>query len=153
MCLAYDPLSSKNINIPECPTSTDSHCAQDSVSPDEQPELSHANDLQVLNETSHSESSDNLKPAKVQVSIINEQISEVAPSLSIPSHTTNPLTPQDRWSREKHIELVNIIGDPLDGVTTRSRVKDSKAASAHECLYVDFLSLIEPKRLNEALKE
>ncbi|GJY79388.1 retrovirus-related pol polyprotein from transposon TNT 1-94 [Tanacetum coccineum] len=31
------------------------------------------------------------------------------------------------WSREKHIELVNIIGEPLAGIITRSRVRDSKA--------------------------
>ncbi|GJV48110.1 hypothetical protein Tco_1438322 [Tanacetum coccineum] len=33
--LAYDHLSSNNINIPECPASADSHCIRDSVSPDE----------------------------------------------------------------------------------------------------------------------
>nr|GEY08502.1 retrovirus-related Pol polyprotein from transposon TNT 1-94 [Tanacetum cinerariifolium] len=44
--------------------------------------------------------------------------------------------PQDRWSREKQIELVNIIGEPLAGITTRSRIRDLEAASAHECLYV-----------------
>ncbi|GJW40083.1 retrovirus-related pol polyprotein from transposon TNT 1-94 [Tanacetum coccineum] len=64
-----------------------------------------------------------------------------------------PLAPQDIWSKEKHIELVNIIGEPLDEITTRSRVRDSEAASAHECLYVNFLSQIEPKRLIEALEE
>nr|GFA30094.1 retrovirus-related Pol polyprotein from transposon TNT 1-94 [Tanacetum cinerariifolium] len=40
--------------------------------------------------------------------------------------------PQDRWSREKHIELVNIIGEPLA---------------------VNFLSEMEPKKLIEALEE
>ncbi|GJW82260.1 retrovirus-related pol polyprotein from transposon TNT 1-94 [Tanacetum coccineum] len=59
----------------------------------------------------------------------------------------------DRWSREKHIELVNIIGEPLDGITTKSRVRDSEAASAHECLYVNFLFEIEPKKLIKALEE
>ncbi|GKA26795.1 hypothetical protein Tco_0712904 [Tanacetum coccineum] len=63
------------------------------------------------------------------------------------------LVPQDRWSREKHIELVSIIGEPLASITTRSKVRDSDAASAHECLYVNFLSEIEPKKLIEALKE
>ncbi|GKF79342.1 retrovirus-related pol polyprotein from transposon TNT 1-94, partial [Tanacetum coccineum] len=59
----------------------------------------------------------------------------------------------NQWSREKHIELVNIISEPLAGITTRSRVRDSKAASARECLYVKFLSEIEPKKLIEALEE
>ncbi|GJZ58246.1 hypothetical protein Tco_0613740 [Tanacetum coccineum] len=58
-----------------------------------------------------------------------------------------------RWSREKHIDLVNIIGEPLAGVTTRSRIRDSEAASAHECLYVNFLSEIEPKKLIKLLKK
>ncbi|GKF76215.1 retrovirus-related pol polyprotein from transposon TNT 1-94, partial [Tanacetum coccineum] len=49
--------------------------------------------------------------------------------------------------------MVNIIGEPLAGVTTRSRIRDSEAASAHECLYVNFHSEIEPKKLIEALEE
>ncbi|GJY95972.1 retrovirus-related pol polyprotein from transposon TNT 1-94 [Tanacetum coccineum] len=44
-------------------------------------------------------------------------------------------------------------GEPLAGVTTRSRIKDSEVASAHECLYVNFLSKIEPKKLIKALEE
>nr|GEV51936.1 hypothetical protein [Tanacetum cinerariifolium] len=59
----------------------------------------------------------------------------------------------NRWSREKHIELVNIIGEPLAGITTRSKIRDSNATSASECLYVSFLSEIEPKKLIEALEE
>ncbi|GJX19621.1 retrovirus-related pol polyprotein from transposon TNT 1-94 [Tanacetum coccineum] len=107
----------------------------------------------ILNEPDNLESAGNLELAEVQKFVINEQIREVLPTSSIPSQISHPLTPQDRWSREKHIKLVNIIGEPLSGVTTRSRVRDSKAASAHECLYVNFLSEIEPKKLNEALKE
>ncbi|GJY09383.1 retrovirus-related pol polyprotein from transposon TNT 1-94 [Tanacetum coccineum] len=57
------------------------------------------------------------------------------------------------WSRYKHIDLVNIISEPLAGITTRSRIRDSDAALAHECLYVNFLSEIEPKKLTEALEE
>ncbi|GJW42283.1 retrovirus-related pol polyprotein from transposon TNT 1-94 [Tanacetum coccineum] len=45
------------------------------------------------------------------------------------------------------------ICEPMAGITTRSKVKDSKAASAHECMYVNFLSKMEPKKLIEALKE
>ncbi|GJU49096.1 retrovirus-related pol polyprotein from transposon TNT 1-94 [Tanacetum coccineum] len=57
------------------------------------------------------------------------------------------------WSRDKNIELVNIIGELLAGITTRNRIRDSDAASVHECLYVNFLSKIEPKKLIEALEE
>nr|GEV01270.1 retrovirus-related Pol polyprotein from transposon TNT 1-94 [Tanacetum cinerariifolium] len=45
------------------------------------------------------------------------------------------------------------ISEPLAGVTTRSRIRDSKATSSHECLYVNFLSKIKPKKLIEALEE
>nr|GEY91908.1 hypothetical protein [Tanacetum cinerariifolium] len=83
------------------------------------------------------------------------------PPDDVPTPTISPLddivsrppVPHDRWLREKHIELVNIIGEPLTSITTRSRVRDSEAASAHECLYVKFISKMEPKKLIEALKE
>ncbi|GKE67596.1 retrovirus-related pol polyprotein from transposon TNT 1-94, partial [Tanacetum coccineum] len=85
---------------------------------------------------------------------LNEvKTTETSPTPLTLLQITNPLAPQDRWSRDKHIELVNIIGEPLGGITTRSRNRDSKAASAHECLYVNFLSEIKPKKLNETIKE
>ncbi|GJT94271.1 retrovirus-related pol polyprotein from transposon TNT 1-94 [Tanacetum coccineum] len=46
-----------------------------------------------------------------------------------------------------------IYSENQAGVTTRSRVRDSKAASAHACLYVNFLSEIKPNKLVEALGE
>ncbi|GKB90962.1 retrovirus-related pol polyprotein from transposon TNT 1-94 [Tanacetum coccineum] len=64
----------------------------------------------------------------------------------------NLLTPQDRWSQDKHIELVNIIGDLGARMLTRAMAKELGAASAHECLFVDFLSIEEPKKVSEALK-
>ncbi|GKF81141.1 retrovirus-related pol polyprotein from transposon TNT 1-94, partial [Tanacetum coccineum] len=88
--------------------------------------------------------------------VIIKPISDVQPSPTIsPSAEIILQThiPQDRWSREKHIELVNIIGEPLASITTRSRIRDSDAASASECLYVNFISEMEPKKLVEALKE
>ncbi|GJT80531.1 retrovirus-related pol polyprotein from transposon TNT 1-94 [Tanacetum coccineum] len=81
---------------------------------------------------------------------------DVQPSLTIPPLAVfilQTLAPQDRWLREKHIELVNIIGEPLVGITTRIRIRDSNAASASKCLYVNFLSEMEPKKLIEALEE
>ncbi|GKD64281.1 hypothetical protein Tco_1306389 [Tanacetum coccineum] len=61
-------------------------------------------------------------------------------------------TPQDRWSHDKHIKLVNIIGNPGAGMLTRAMAKQLSAASAHESLFVDFLSKEEPKKVSEALK-
>nr|GEZ85940.1 retrovirus-related Pol polyprotein from transposon TNT 1-94 [Tanacetum cinerariifolium] len=60
------------------------------------------------------------------------------PSLSIPSMASLP--PQDRWSKDKHIELVNIIGNPEARMLTRVMAKELSVALAHECLFVDFLS-------------
>ncbi|GJX18704.1 retrovirus-related pol polyprotein from transposon TNT 1-94 [Tanacetum coccineum] len=60
--------------------------------------------------------------------------------------------PQTRWSKDKHIDLVNIIGNPGAGMLTRSMAKDLSAASAHECLFVDFISEEEPKKFFEAIK-
>ncbi|GJU94324.1 retrovirus-related pol polyprotein from transposon TNT 1-94 [Tanacetum coccineum] len=61
------------------------------------------------------------------------------PSLSIPSMVT--LAPQDRWSQDKHIELVNIHCVTSAGMLTRSMAKDLGATSAHECLSEE-----EPKK-------
>ncbi|GJW06727.1 retrovirus-related pol polyprotein from transposon TNT 1-94 [Tanacetum coccineum] len=51
------------------------------------------------------------------------------------------------------VKLVNIIGEPLAGIITRSRIRDSNVASTSECLYVNFLSEMEPKKLIEAIEE
>ncbi|GJU23491.1 hypothetical protein Tco_1156833 [Tanacetum coccineum] len=61
-------------------------------------------------------------------------------------------TPQDRWSQDKHIELVNIIGNLEAGMLARAMAKELSNASAHECLFIDFLSAEEPKKVSEALK-
>ncbi|GJZ29307.1 retrovirus-related pol polyprotein from transposon TNT 1-94 [Tanacetum coccineum] len=146
---AYDPLSTNNI-IPETINSTNLHITWDPVPTNETPESTTSNDHPVIN--THG-SEDNPDPFEVHVSIINEPISEAVPLISEASQLNSPPLPQDRWSRDRHIELMNIIGEPLVGVTTRSRMRDSEAASAHECLYVNFFSEIEPKSLSEALKE
>ncbi|GJU48507.1 hypothetical protein Tco_1218062 [Tanacetum coccineum] len=72
------------------------------------------------------------------------------PPLPIPSVVTP--APQDRWSQDKHIELVNIIGNPGAGMLTKSMPKELGAASTHECLFVDFLSEEEPKKVSEVLQ-
>ncbi|GJQ95702.1 retrovirus-related pol polyprotein from transposon TNT 1-94 [Tanacetum coccineum] len=72
-----------------------------------------------------------------------------SPPLPVPSMVT--LAPQDRWSQDKHIELVNIIGNPGVGILTRAMAKQLSAASAHECLFVDFLFGEEPKKVYESL--
>ncbi|GJS57872.1 retrovirus-related pol polyprotein from transposon TNT 1-94 [Tanacetum coccineum] len=103
-----------------------------SVTSEDPLEVTEADNHPALNEPNQTES-DHFEPVKPQNNVILELI--------------------NRWSREKHIELVNIIGEPLAGITTRSRIRDSDAASASKCLYVNFLSEMESKKLIEALKE
>nr|GEV14042.1 retrovirus-related Pol polyprotein from transposon TNT 1-94 [Tanacetum cinerariifolium] len=55
--------------------------------------------------------------------------------------------PQDRWCQDKQIELVNIIGNPGAVMLTRAMAKQLSVASAHECLFVDFLSEEESKKV------
>ncbi|GJS31769.1 retrovirus-related pol polyprotein from transposon TNT 1-94 [Tanacetum coccineum] len=59
---------------------------------------------------------------------------------------------KDRWSRDQRIELVNIIGDLGEGMLTRSMAAKLIAASASECLFADFLSKIEPKKVSKVFK-
>nr|GFB02102.1 retrovirus-related Pol polyprotein from transposon TNT 1-94 [Tanacetum cinerariifolium] len=68
----------------------------------------------------------------------------LTPPLPIPSMVT--LAPQDKWSQDKHIELVNIIGNLEAEMLTRAMAKQLSATSAHECLFVDFLYEEEPKK-------
>ncbi|GKC70706.1 hypothetical protein Tco_1116589, partial [Tanacetum coccineum] len=120
------------------------------------PKFTEADNHRALNEPDQTESADHFEPVKPQNNVIIEPISDVQPSPTIPPSAEvilQTLVPQDRWSREKHIELVNIIGKPLAGITTRNRIRDSDATSAFECLYVNFLSKMEPKKLIEALEE
>ncbi|GKD94201.1 retrovirus-related pol polyprotein from transposon TNT 1-94 [Tanacetum coccineum] len=140
----------------ECTSPSVLPTLQNSVSSKEQHVITVADDYPAINEPDHTISADILEPAESQDNVSCEPTSDdqleqiISPSAEV--ILQNPV-PQDRWSREKHIKLVNIIGKPLAGITTRSRVRDSDAASAHERLYVNFLSEIEPKKLIEALEE
>nr|GFA68049.1 retrovirus-related Pol polyprotein from transposon TNT 1-94 [Tanacetum cinerariifolium] len=130
--------------------------ASNSVTFEEPPEFTIADDPPTDHEPDHAESADIIESAEPQDNVLSESISDdqathvISPSADI--ILQNP-TPQDKWSREKHIKLVNIIGEPFAGITTRSRIRDSDTASASECLYVNFLSEIKPKKLIEALEE
>ncbi|GJR08159.1 retrovirus-related pol polyprotein from transposon TNT 1-94 [Tanacetum coccineum] len=129
---------------------------QNSITYEEPFEFTIADDLPAIYEPGHDELADILESAAPQDDVLSESISNDQPAPIIsPSAEVIPQipVPRDRWSREKHIELVNIIGEPLAGITTKSGIKDSDAASASVCLYVNFLSEMEPKKLIEALEE
>ncbi|GKC15397.1 retrovirus-related pol polyprotein from transposon TNT 1-94 [Tanacetum coccineum] len=103
------------------------------LEPMDPPEFIEADNHLALNEPGQTELVDHFEPVKPQNDVIIEPI--------------------NRWLRENHIELVNIIGEPLADITTRSRIRDSDAALTSECLYVNFLSEMEPKNLIKALEE
>ncbi|GJS27382.1 retrovirus-related pol polyprotein from transposon TNT 1-94 [Tanacetum coccineum] len=78
---------------------------------------------------------------------IHEEKTIIKPLKRLQGTTLKP-----RWSRDQHTELVNIIGDPGEDMLTRSMAAKLIAASASECLFANFLSKIEPKKVSEALK-
>ncbi|GJU57905.1 hypothetical protein Tco_1235671 [Tanacetum coccineum] len=113
----------------------------------------HNNDEQIINNLQNTEDiqiSEHSSSPNVEDTSVQDIISIPNPPLSIPSMVTP--SPQDRWSQDKHIELVNIIGNPEAGMLTRAMTKQLSATSAHECLFEDFLSEEEPKKVSEALK-
>ncbi|GKD42305.1 retrovirus-related pol polyprotein from transposon TNT 1-94 [Tanacetum coccineum] len=75
-------------------------------------------------------------------------LSHITNQASISSHPV----PQDRWLRDQHIKLENIIGNLGEGMLTRSMAAKLTTASASECLFANFLSEIEPKKVSEVLK-
>ncbi|GKF67984.1 retrovirus-related pol polyprotein from transposon TNT 1-94, partial [Tanacetum coccineum] len=83
---------------------------------------------------------------------IHEQNVQNDQMITQPTDVPSGNNTEDRWSRDQHIELVNIIGDPGEGMLTRSIAANLTAASASECLFADFLSEIEPKKVSEELK-
>ncbi|GJU96971.1 retrovirus-related pol polyprotein from transposon TNT 1-94 [Tanacetum coccineum] len=99
--------------------------------------FNHNNDEQIISEQ--------LSSLNVEDTSVQDTISIPNPPLPIPSVLTP--APQDRWSQDKHIELVNIIGNLRARMLTRAMAKQLSAASAHECLFLDFLSKEEPKKI------
>ncbi|GJV30144.1 retrovirus-related pol polyprotein from transposon TNT 1-94 [Tanacetum coccineum] len=90
---------------------------------------------------------------KPQYLSLNHLVPEVPQSQDTNNASTSSYpVAQNRWSRDQHIELVNIIGDPSKGMLSRSMDAKLTSASASEYLFADFLSKIEPKKLSEALK-
>ncbi|GJS90725.1 retrovirus-related pol polyprotein from transposon TNT 1-94 [Tanacetum coccineum] len=132
----------------------DQSVQNDEILNDGQSEYSnHTNDEQIIDNLPNAEDihiPEHSSSPSVEDTSIQNIIPIPNPSLPIPSMVT--LAPQDRWSYDKHIELVNIIGNPGAGMLTRAMAKELSAASAHECLFVDFLSEEEPKKVSEALQ-
>ncbi|GJX56771.1 hypothetical protein Tco_0286668 [Tanacetum coccineum] len=104
--------------------------------------LTNTEDVQVTKPPS---SSTEDASASNVVSTIQTETPTIAPSLTSPA-------PQDRWSRDKNIDLVNIVGNPGAGMLTMAMAKELSIASTYECLFVDFVFEEEPKKVSKALK-
>ncbi|GJW15297.1 retrovirus-related pol polyprotein from transposon TNT 1-94 [Tanacetum coccineum] len=116
---------------------------------EDDPSRQYQND-QIITQPTDIQSGNNIE---VSGSITEFLVPDVIQShISNQASTSSHPIPRDRWSRDEHIELVNIIGDPGEGMLTRSMAVKLTAASASECLFADFLSEIEPKKVSEALK-
>nr|GEZ04068.1 retrovirus-related Pol polyprotein from transposon TNT 1-94 [Tanacetum cinerariifolium] len=69
-----------------------------------------------------------------------------------PSEYLHHYKPSQRWSNDKHIELVNIIGNPEAEMITRVMAKEINTTLDHEFLFVEFLSEGEPRKVFKAHK-
>ncbi|GJU40061.1 hypothetical protein Tco_1193018 [Tanacetum coccineum] len=123
--IKYFPYISAYENI----TPADSLTLQDSISSEDPPNFTITDNHPALIEPNHLKSDDNLESAEIQDNVTNEPINDIHHS------------PSD--------EYIYLSPVPQD----RCRVRDSEAASAHECLHNNFLSEIEPKKLIEAMEE
>ncbi|GKB71221.1 hypothetical protein Tco_0932633 [Tanacetum coccineum] len=91
---------------------------------------------------------------KTSVSITKLSVPKVVQSqITHHASTSSHPAPQDRWSRDKHIKPVKNIGKPTEGMLTRSMAAKLTPVSASECLFVDFLFKIEPKKVFVVLKQ
>ncbi|GJS16591.1 retrovirus-related pol polyprotein from transposon TNT 1-94 [Tanacetum coccineum] len=131
------------------------HPAQENdILNDNPPEHSnHNNDSPIIENIINAEAVQDSKPTSSLVEDASAQ--NTIPIPNIPSSSipfTISLVAQDRLSQDKHIELVNIIGDLAAGMLSRAMSKTLSVASAHECLFVNFLSEEELKKVSETLK-
>nr|GEW22310.1 hypothetical protein [Tanacetum cinerariifolium] len=78
----------------------------------------------------------------------HEQNSHIPNQASTSSHPA----PQDKWLRDQHIKLVNNIGNPKEGMLKRIMAAKLTGASASECLFAKFISMIELKKVSATLK-
>ena len=75
---------------------------------------------------------------------IQDEYQDQIHGTEIPSSSRSNLPPQRKWTKSHPYEL--IIGDAKEGVKTRS-------ATQNECLYNNFLSQEEPKKVKDALQD
>nr|GEU47412.1 retrovirus-related Pol polyprotein from transposon TNT 1-94 [Tanacetum cinerariifolium] len=130
-------------NEPDIPLTEDTEGPPDLINTEGTHEQNVQNE-QIITQPTKGPSGNN---TKVLISINKSLVPDVPQSrISNKVSTSSHPVPQDRWSKDQHIKLVNIIGDPSEGMLTKSMAAKLIAASANECLFADFLFEIKPKR-------
>ncbi|KAI3718436.1 hypothetical protein L6452_19307 [Arctium lappa] len=91
-------------------------------------------------------SSENLSSESTQQLIADEPQSSSSIKIQIvdPTSELSNNAPAQRWTKDHPID--QILGDPDAGIQTRR-------SSGNICLFVNFLSLIEPKKTDDALRD
>ncbi|GKE73903.1 hypothetical protein Tco_1535944 [Tanacetum coccineum] len=118
-------LMSNQANQNDQPVQTD-----DILNDDQFEHSNDTNDEHIIDNLTNTKEVQNTKPLSSPTEDTSEPnavstIQTISPP-SILSMAT--LAPQDRWSRDKHIELVSIVGNPGVGMTTRVIAKELSAA-------------------------
>nr|GEX97838.1 retrovirus-related Pol polyprotein from transposon TNT 1-94 [Tanacetum cinerariifolium] len=108
-------------------TFSEDDCTICQTNTEETPKTSADPILDSTNDDNDSEVVEDIGDAEQQDQIISESNKPHLNQLPSNEALTNPPVPRDIWPREKHIELVNIIGEPKTGVTTRSRIIEALA--------------------------
>nr|GEX58553.1 retrovirus-related Pol polyprotein from transposon TNT 1-94 [Tanacetum cinerariifolium] len=149
--LAFDPLSRNNIDIiPDLITPKTKTIIPTSESPNSLVANNHLITTQLVEIKLADDDVPDQDISKNEIIYKNEVIQDPIPP---PENNLVTPAPQDKWFGEQHILLVSILGEPIASVTTRSRVRESKTASTHECMYAAFLLYIKTKKVIDALKE
>ncbi|GJY25341.1 retrovirus-related pol polyprotein from transposon TNT 1-94 [Tanacetum coccineum] len=136
-------------NEPEIPHSEDDKGPHDQINIEGKHEQNVQNDQMITQPTDVSSGNNTEASGSITEPLVPDATqSHITSNAATSSHPV----PQYRWSRDQHIKLVNIIGDPGEGMLTKSMAAKLTVASASECLFADFLFKIEQKKVSEALK-
>ncbi|GJU21939.1 retrovirus-related pol polyprotein from transposon TNT 1-94 [Tanacetum coccineum] len=136
-------------NEPDIPLTKDTEGPSDLINTKGTHEQNVLND-QIITQPTEGPSGNN---TEVLVSVNESLVPDVPHShISNQAFINSHPVPQDRWSKDQQIKLMNIIDDPGKCMHTVSMAAKLIAASATGCLFADFLSEIEPKKVSEALK-
>ncbi|KAI3714929.1 hypothetical protein L6452_21891 [Arctium lappa] len=100
---------------------------------------------EVTPETNSEEIQESASPSREPTLEPLNSTTEMSPTVISEAQTPPQIfAPISRWTKDHPID--QIIGSSSEGVKTRSAI-------INECFYVNFLSIIEPKKVKEALKD